>query len=93
MQENQIKLVNIIKEIESFKKEIKARNAELGLLLKEVGIDSMFQDPSDKVVYQIIQPKGRFVDFPEIGYERTKRDDESKGSLSKKKAIEAGFSL
>jgi hypothetical protein len=61
--------------------------------MKEIGEGTFFQDPNDMVVYKITKPKGTYVEFKEITYNRTKKLDEKKGSLSKKEAQEMGFDL
>ncbi len=93
MTDNQAQVVKLTKEIEDFRKEIKARNEVLKPLLLEIGVDTLFQDPTDNVVFKVTVPKGRFVEFVEIGYDRTKRGDEKRGALSMKEAKEAGFTL
>jgi hypothetical protein len=56
----------------------------------------MFQ-ANDGIVYKIEVPKGRFVDFPKIGYKRSRGKDgdpKSGGSfLSKSEAKDAGFDI
>ncbi len=59
---------------------------------KEVGLNGMFQG-EDGVVYQIVKPNGTFVAFRDRGFVRTKRADEKSGTLSVKKAEEAGFTV
>jgi len=56
----------------------------------EIGVNSYFEDDYG-TVYKVVSPKGRWVDFESIGYLRTKREEEIKGSLSAKEAKEAGF--
>jgi len=56
----------------------------------ENGIGSYFQD-DEGVVYKVVVPSGRWVMFDTISYVRTRRGEESKGSLSVKEAKEAGF--
>lgn len=58
----------------------------------EVGVDGMFQ-AADGTVYQIVKPTGTFVTFKDLGFLRTKREGERAGTLSVKKAEEAGFSV
>lgn len=58
----------------------------------EIGVGGFFQDDQG-IVYKIVTPKGRWVEFESIGYERTKRDGEAKGSLSIKEAREMGFEV
>jgi hypothetical protein len=59
----------------------------------EIGLNSYFQDPVSGSVYKIVKPEGRFVDYKDIGYVRTKRGDEKRGDLSVKEAEEAGFKV
>lgn len=57
---------------------------------KEVGIDGYFQD-ANGTVYKVTRPEGKFVFFEKFGYLRTRRDGETRGSLSVKEAKEHGF--
>jgi len=52
-----------------------------------------FQDPEDGTVFQIVEPKGRYVYFERYGYERTRREGEARGSLSLKAAKELGYEI
>lgn len=92
MTEAQKKLV----ELDIRKQEIDKYYEELEAAIKEVhgelGMDGMFQ-AEDGVVYQIVKPAGRFVEYRDIGFIRTKREGERAGSLSVKKAEEAGFKV
>ena len=67
-------------------------DAALQAVAEEVKPGSFFQD-DEKVVYKIVTPIGRWVKFDAVSYVRTKRGDESKGTLSTKEAIEAGFEI
>jgi len=58
----------------------------------EIGIGSYFGD-DEGVVYKVVVPGGRWVAYETIGYVRTKRGDEAKGSLSAKEAKEAGYEV
>jgi hypothetical protein len=58
----------------------------------EIGLDGMFQ-ADDGIVYQIVKPAGTFISYKDVNFIRTKRADERAGSLSVKKAEEAGFSV
>lgn len=60
---------------------------------KEIGLEGFFQDPSDGTVFQIVKPQGRFVNYEELSYIRTRREGEKRGDLSLKKAQEAGFEV
>lgn len=81
-------------ELEKKKDEIKAfyedYKAALEHLVEEHGVDHFFQD-ADGVVYKTTVPDGRFVAFDRFAVQRTRRDGETKGSLSMKEAREAGF--
>ena len=84
-------------ELERRKEEVKKYFDELQAALEavsaEVGVGGMFQDPSDGTVFKVEIPDGRFVKFDKIGYVRTKREGEVRGSLSVKEAREAGFDV
>ncbi len=63
-------------------------------LAKEIGVGGSFQD-NEGVVYQVVIPTGRFVQFEQIGCNRTRRisADEKKGTLSLKAARELGYKV
>ena len=58
----------------------------------EIGLNGFFQD-SEGTVYQIVEPKGKWVEYDKISYIRTRRDNEVKGDLSLDKAEAAGFAV
>jgi len=89
--ELQTKIIELSKEREAMKKSLKASGEELEILLKEEGIGSSFQDPTDGIVFEIVTPKGAFISYSHIGYDRTKREGERSGTLSVKRAKELGF--
>ena len=82
--------------LERKKQEIKLYLEELAAatedLVKEMGINSYFQD-DEGIVYKLVKPEGRFIKYEEYGYIRTRRADEKRGDLSLKEAEEAGFSV
>ena len=84
-------------ELDKRKPEIKAYYEELRETLaqvaEEIGVEGFFQDGAGNPVYQVIKPQGRFVQFEDLAYIRTKLEDEKRGELSKKKAEEAGFDV
>jgi len=53
---------------------------------------NFFQDDQG-VVYKTDIPEGRFVYFDKYAILRTRRENETKGSLSMKEAAEAGFTI
>lgn len=65
----------------------------LAAAAEEVGVGGMFQDPVSGRVYEITEPNGKFVYFDKLTLNRTKLEDEVKGTLSMKKAREAGFDV
>ena len=60
---------------------------------QEIGTDGFFQDLSDGTVFQIVKPSGRFIEYNDLAYIRTRREGEKRGDLSLKKAQEAGFEV
>ena len=83
-------------EVEKKKAEVKKYFEELqGLteaLKEEIGLGGHFQD-NEGTVYQIVVPKGTFVEYKQVGYQRTRRVaiDEKKGDLSLSGARELGY--
>ena len=67
-------------------------NETLAALQVECGLDTFFQSP-DGTVFKVVKPSGHFVAYRDVGYVRTKRADEARGTLSVKEASEAGFTL
>jgi hypothetical protein len=89
---SQEKFVSISAEIEALKAQLKEKNAELETTAVEIGIGQMFQ-ARDSIVYKIVEPSGTFVAYSKIGFVRTKRPGEDRGTLSAKEAKEAGFKI
>lgn len=84
-------------ELDKQKPEIKRYYEELTEVLTQLHIEqgtgAMFQ-ADDGTVYELIEPRGKYVTYEQFGYNRTKRPDETtKGTLSVKKAEEAGFTV
>lgn len=92
MTESQMKIVSLIEAREELTKNLKAVHAELDPLLRTEGEGAMFQD-TEGIVYRISVPTGTFVEFRTIGYDRTRKKGEVKGTLSMKDAEAAGFVL
>ena len=91
--ESQQKFVDISKEVENLKEQLKTKGEELEKLMAEIGLGTMFQDSSDGTVFEIVIPSGTFISYKTIGYERTRREGEKSGKLSLKRAQEAGFTV
>jgi len=93
MTEQQQKFLEISKRVETLKEEMKALLPTLNELMAEMEIGELFQDPETGLVYKIQAAKGTYVYFNPIEYVRTKKSGETAGTLSKKEAEEAGFTL
>lgn len=90
---NQVMIVALSQRYEELKKQIAEVRADLDREMKEAGVGSMFQDPATGAVFKIDIPSGRYVEYRTLEYTRTALPGESRGSLSKKEAEEAGFTL
>jgi hypothetical protein len=93
MEENKKKFLDLVVKFEQLKNDLKAVGSELNTVMADIGVGTYIQDPDSLVVHKIVVPTGTFVEFKTIGYERTVKEGEKRGSLSKKEAEEAGFSL
>lgn len=93
MTEYQEKFLALAERIEKGEKLLKELKREHADIMRLMPLGEMFQDPKDGVVYQVIAPAGKYIEYKTIDYIRTKRDGEVKGSLSIKGAELAGFVL
>ncbi len=91
--DKQEKLLEVMKNFENLKQQMKELKPQLLELLEEVGVGTYFQDPGTQIVYKVTVPTGRFTYFDAIDYDRTKKVEERSGALSKKEAIANGFNL
>lgn len=89
----QQKFLELVYYKEELVKKLKELNPKLEAVLLELGEGHMFQDPNNNLVFRVSRPIGKFINFDLISYERTKKPEETKGSLSKKEAEENGFIL
>jgi small nuclear ribonucleoprotein (snRNP)-like protein len=86
-------IVDLASQKEDLKAKLKEVDERLQVVLKSVGEGETFQ-AEDGTVYRVIVPKGTFISFPEIGYERTRKEGEKGGNyLAKKEAEALGFKL
>jgi hypothetical protein len=76
-------------EVKKFFDELKSATEELA---KEIGIGGFFQD-DEGIVYSIVEPEGRYVNYEKVSYVRTKRPGEVRGTLSVKEAEAKGFTV
>lgn len=88
----QQKFVKLEKQKEEVKKFYEELKLALEELVKEVGVNSYFQD-DEGTVYKLVQPDGKWVQFEQFSYIRTRREHEKRGDLSLKEAEEAGFTI
>ncbi len=79
-------------ELDLRKPEITAYYEELekvtAAVAAEVGVDGYFQAP-DGTVYKLVRWTGQFVTAKQFAFERTKREGETRGTLSMKEAADA----
>ena len=85
--------LTLVKEQERLKDLLSTNNEELQNFLKDLTLGEYVQDPETCLVYKIVKPTGRFVYYNDRDYVRTAKATERAGTLSKKEAEEAGFTL
>lgn len=88
----QNKFIQLAKQKEELIKQLKEINESIEPLMEEIGEGTLFQC-EEGLVFKVSPWKGQFVVPKRFEYVRTKRIDESKGSLSQKEAKEGGFDL
>lgn len=91
--DQQQKFIELTKQLELLKEQRKEVGSQLEELANQIGVGSSFQDPTDKTVFEIVIPDGKYMYFDKIDYNRTRREGERSGSLSLKRAKELGFEL
>ena len=93
MTNNQRRLIELDKKYVEVKKFYDELREAVTAVAEDIGIDGFFQDPESGTVFQITKPDGRFVHYEPVSYLRTRKEGETRGSLSVKKAEEAGFEI
>lgn len=85
-------LVDLFKKKEEHKAAIAEINKQIDAEFALGGhkYNEMFQD-EEGTVYKFVRPDGTFIKFTDLDYVRTRRNGETKGSLSMKEAEAAGF--
>jgi hypothetical protein len=78
-------------ELEALKEQLKYKQKQLEEVLMSLGVGTYHKCPITGLVYKVVVPTGKYVEFSRIGYVRTAAYGEVKGSLSKKEAEEHGF--
>ena len=91
--EIQQKAIGLINQIEILKEQLKPLQKELDETIAQIPVGEMFQDETTKIVYRIATQKGTYIEFKHLIYQRTRKEGESKGSISIKEAEEKGFTL
>lgn len=91
--DTQQEFIRLVKEKETLEKQIRRVNFIMTDIMKQLPMGEMFQEPETGVVYQIIIPAGRYMEYRTIDYIRTRKSGEKIGTLSIKAAEEAGFVL
>jgi hypothetical protein len=91
--EKQQKFIELSKQSEDLKKQLKEVQSTMESILLEMGTGTHFQDRSDGTVFEVIVPDGTFVSFKKIDYVRTKREGEARGGLAATRAKELGYKL
>jgi len=87
------KFFETAKYYEQLKEKMDEVRASMNAEMAALGIGTYHQDPETGTVYKIVKPRGTYVEYREIGYERTAQEGEDRGTLSKKEAQGAGFTL
>ena len=90
---NKQQFLILAKKFEALKDELKTVGDQMAIVMGDIGLGVMFQDDETGAVYRIREPKGTFVEYRKIGYQRTAMGDEASGDVSKKDAEAAGFVL
>jgi len=93
MNDLQLAFLSTVRVYEQKKEELEDIRTKLEENLKQLQIGEYIQDPETKLVYRIHEPKGRFVYYESVSYQRTAKEGESAGTVSKKDALAAGFTL
>jgi hypothetical protein len=93
MNEQQQKFLELAEKKEFLARQLKQTLKDLAEIMRAMPLGEMFQDPKEGIVYQIIVPDGKFVEYQSIDYIRTCKEGERNGSMSMKAAQEAGFDL
>lgn len=86
-------IVALADDKEAKQKELDEIRAELEKALRRLPVGTMFQNPANGVVYQVVEPAGTFISFRKVDYARVRKPGEKQGSLSLTAAEEAGFVL
>lgn len=87
------KVIELANKLEQQQEEVQKTRDLLESALREAGLGTMGQDPATNVVYKVVEPKGTYMYYRNIDYVRTVKTGERAGSLSKKEAEAAGYTV
>ena len=90
MTEAQKEFVKLEEQKEAVKLYFEKLAAATEKVAAEIGIGGYFQDDKG-IVYKVVVPEGRFINYEKISYVRTRRVGEERGTLSLKEAKQAGY--
>lgn len=85
--------LSCVTEYEELKEKLGQVSEELQNLLKTIPLGTYIQDEITGVVHKVIKPLGHFTYYKDLDYVRTAKLGEERGSLSKKEALAANFTL
>jgi hypothetical protein len=91
--EKETTFLELARKYEELKKDLSDVRKNLDEAMLQLGVGIYLQDPETLAVYKLVKPTGTFTYYKEIDYERTVLEGERRGSLSKKEAEEAGYTL
>lgn len=89
----ELTFLHTAKYYEELQEQINKVREELNAALLDLGLGTYVQDPETGLVYKIVKPNGTFMYYKDIDYTRTAKATERAGTLSKKEAEEAGFTV
>lgn len=92
LSEVQLKFIELDKRKAEYKQFLEEYKESINALVAEMGVGGSFQD-DEGIVYLIEDCDGKFVYFDKFEIKRTKREGETKGSLSVVKAKELGYNV
>lgn len=81
------------KKYEALQEQLNQVRESLVTSMTDLGLGTYVQDLESGLVYKVTKPTGTFMYYRDIDYVRTAKATERAGTLSKKEAEEAGFTV
>lgn len=81
------------KKYEELQEQLTQVREALNASMSDLGLGTYVQDANSGLVYKIVKPTGTFMYYRDIDFVRTAKTTERAGTLSKKEAEEAGFTV